>query len=113
MKVVGTNITMTRGDSESITVTMTDTNDSFVPFEAGDLLYFTVKETIGTDNIMLQKKVEKFEEGSALIEILPDDTKDWRPFEYIYDVQLSRGDGTVSTIIKPSAFKVEGDVTRD
>ena len=111
MKVTGTNVSMTRGDSESITVTMKNTEGELVPFEDGDLLYFTIKENINTESKILQKAITIFRDGSALIGILPEDTKSLRCKEYVYDIQLNRIDGTVSTIIKPSKFVIEGEVT--
>ena len=32
---------------------------------------------------------------------------------YYYDIQLTRADGTVKTIIPPSMFTVKGEITYD
>lgn len=107
MKVNGTNISMTRGDSETITVSC-----EARPFTAGDVLIFTVKESVYDIAVKLQKVVKTFtEDGKAVIEILPEDTSDLSFRTYCYDIQLTYADGTVTTIIKPSNFKIEAEVT--
>jgi len=43
---------------------------------------------------------------------VPADTKDLpAPLECVYDLQLSKADGSVITIIRPSKFTIEGEVT--
>ena len=111
MKIQGTNISMIRGDSQSIIVSVIDTDDNKVPLITGDIIYLTVKDSVNTEEKVLQKVVTQFEDGNATIEITPDDTKDI-PFKtYVYDIQLNRVDGTVNTIIPPSNFTIGGEVT--
>ncbi len=111
MRITGNSISMIRGDSESIIVSCKDSNGDPVPFEPGDTVYFTVKETVNTDVKLLQKQVTEFENGKAIIEILPEDTKHLRFQSYVYDIQLTKAGGVVTTIIPPSKFRVEGEVT--
>ena len=104
---------MIRGDSESLTISM-ETNEGFDEyFKDGDIVYFTVKETIATDKKILQKIITSFVDGKAIIEILPTDTQDLRVKDYVYDIQLTKGDESVTTIVKPSKFSLLGDVTRE
>ena len=111
MKIYGTNISMIRGDSQSITVSVKDKDGNKVPLITGDIIYLTVKYNVNTEEKVLQKVITQFEDGNATIEITPDDTKDI-PFKtYVYDIQLNRVDGTVSTIIPPSNFTIGGEVT--
>lgn len=100
------NIKMPRGDSESITIN----GLSLVP---GDIVYLTVKEHINTSDIAFQKKITEFVSGSAIIGITPNDTKGLQFRTYVYDIQLTRADGTVTTIVKPHEFTIEGEVTYD
>lgn len=65
MKIIGTNITMTRGDSESITLTIKDEQKESHPLSDGDIIYFTVKESVHTKVIKLQKVVDSFEDGKV------------------------------------------------
>ena len=111
MNIRGTNISMIRGDSQSIIVFIIDKDGNKVPLIAGDVIYLTVKRSVYTAEKVLQKVVTQFEDGNATIEITPDDTKDI-PFKtYVYDIQFNRADGTVNTIIPPSNFTIGGEVT--
>jgi len=100
------NISMTRGDSESLTVN----GLNLVP---GDIIYLTVKDHVNTTNIAFQKIVTEFTDGSAIIPILPEDTKNLKFKKYVYDTQLTRAGEVVTTIIKPHEFKIEGESTYD
>ena len=113
MKVNGTDLSMIRGDSESITLSLKD-GEAAIPFVTGDTVYFTVKVSATVDEIALQKIVTEFnEDGNCIIEIAPNDTKDLRFRSYVYDIQLNRLDGAVTTIIPCSEFVVLGEVTYD
>lgn len=109
----GTHITMTRGDSETITVNMRNRDGEQVSFVDGDIIYMTVKDNLKTDEKIFQKMITEFTDGKADIDILPEDTSDIRVKSYVYDIQLTREDGSVTTIIKPSDLTIEGDVTRE
>ncbi len=113
MKIIGTNISMIRGDSESITIFLKDSSGNSLSFEDEDTLFFTVKDNIKTDKITLQKIITTFQDGKAIIGIDPEDTKGLRFKDYVYDIQLNRADGYVKTIIPPSKFIIEGEVTYD
>lgn len=100
------NIEMTRGDSESITVWVEGR-----PFVDGDVIEMTVRDARSA-KIVLHKRVTEFDEnGMALIEILPEDTKDASFRTYIYDIQWSDVNGAVTTIIKPAHFEMGKEVT--
>lgn len=111
MKVNGTNISMIRGDSETITVLCKDQYGTLVDLIDGDTVRFTIKENINTEIKTLQKTVTTFPDGIAVITIVPADTKTLKFKEYVYDVQLTRADQSVITIVPPSKFKIEGEVT--
>jgi|CZCB01.1.fsa_nt_gi hypothetical protein len=113
MRVNGTDLAMIRGDSESITLSLKD-GDAVIPFVTGDTVYFTVKVSPIVDEIALQKIVTEFnEDGNCIIEIAPNDTKDLRFISYVYDIQLNRFDGTVTTIVPCSKFAILPEVTYD
>ena len=105
MTIKGTQIRMTRGDSETLTVTLED--DSFVE---GDTVYMTVRPDV-EEAISFQKVVTVFLDGAAVFGIEHDDTEGLDFGEYVYDVQLIRADGTVKTLVKPSKFILEEEVT--
>lgn len=111
MEIQGYNISMIRGDTEIIKVSCKDAQGVDVPFNNGDTLYFTVKSSVDTEGKKLQKVITEFPDGIAYINILPDDTKLMNFRDYYYDIQLTRANGTVKTIIPPSIFTIKGEVT--
>ena len=111
MRVEGTNISMIRGDTEYIEVVCRDSEGNMIPFVEGDTLYFTVKTNIHNEKKALQKVITEFDDGIAYIEIKPEDTKHLEFFDYVYDIQLTSAEGVVTTIIPPSKFTIEGEVT--
>ena len=108
------NISMTRGDSESITVRCYEKTDGgesvFLPIEDGDTVYLTVRPD-AEGEIVLQKVIEDFPDGAAVIPFAAEDTAGLDFGDYVYDVQWTRGDGTVTTVIEPSRFRLKEEVT--
>lgn len=104
MTVNGTKLAMTRGDSESIQVTCSEL------FHPGDEIILTVRQS-PEDPIVLQKTVTEFPGGEAFIGIDPQDTAGLDFGDYVYDIQWTRADGTVTTVIEPSRFRLKEEVT--
>ena len=98
------NLAMTRGDTESVTVRCSE------PFVSGDTVYFTVREDAESP-IALQIAVTSFPSGDAVIPIYPDDTEPMDFGDYVYDIQVTRANGTVTTLIVPSRFRLNEEVT--
>ena len=113
MKIQGTNISMTRGDSEVIKVSVKDTSGNVVPLVTGDTIYFTVRENILNKTKIIEKIITEFDNGEALITINPQDTDHLRFADYVYDIQLTKESGIVKTIITPSQLTITGEVTYD
>ena len=113
MKINGKDIYMTRGDAQWITVVHYNENNEQIKFITGqDTIYFTVKTSAQTVQKSLQKVVTNFDSsGEAVIEILPEETKDLRFGQYVYDVQWTKSDGTILTIVRPAKFIIEYEVT--
>jgi len=111
MKITRNNISMIRGDSETITVSCKDSNKADIPLVTGDTVYFTIKNTVNDIEKILQKVITEFVNGTAIIPISPEDTKTLDFSTYVYDIQLKFADGTIKTIITPSEFTIEGEVT--
>ena len=105
---------ITRGDSYSLTVIIKDQDGNVLELEQEDTVYFTVKKSTETSTIALQKIITSFtEEGYCNIEIEPQDTKEFRYGNYVYDIQVSYANGNVLTIIKPSRLIIGEEVTYD
>lgn len=112
MQVDGNTITMINGDSETITVSCIDIDGLPCDFDSGDTVYFTLKKTNSDINSIpdLQKTITVFQEGKAIINLIPSDTINLSG-GYEYDIEVKRLDGTVTTIIKPSQFIINLGVT--
>ena len=113
MIVSGTNLYVTRGDTGAIRIAVSDAAGESVPLEDGDVIELTVRERLGASEKMLYKKVTEFIDGKALITIQPEDTSNLKFKTYVYDIQLTRANGQVKTIVKPSKFVVGSEVTYD
>ena len=109
--ISGTTITLTRGDTASIVLSITDSDGTAVPLVSGDTVYFTVKKTATTTKKSIQKVIDEFDTGSAQIDILATDTKMMDFGEYVYDIQVNRhADDSVSTVIGPAKFILAEEV---
>lgn len=113
MIVSGTNLKITRGDTGAIRVAVSDAAGEAVPLEDGDTIELTVRERLRSPEKILYKKVTEFVYGEALITIHPEDTSNLKFKTYVYDIQLTRANGQVQTIVKPSQFEVGSEVTYD
>lgn len=97
------NIKLTRGDSASLTLTVTKDGEDY-DF-SNDLTQFTVKRNTVTEEIIIQKT---FSNNS--ISISPEDTKDLYYSDLVYDVQLITQNGEVHTVIEPRTFEITQEV---
>lgn len=101
------NIKLTRGDSASIGVDLTNPDGSAYELQSGDILMFTVKYNCITEDIIIQKDIS----SNATINILPSDTNGLLYGNYYYDVQLTKANGDVNTVIPPRDFIIDKEVT--
>lgn len=90
------NAEMVRGDTGTFSV-RPKINGEYV-LKDGDHLWFTVRK-IKDQTILLQKDVTEFENGIAAVIINPSDTASLEIGNYIYDLKMIRGDGTVDSLI--------------
>lgn len=116
IKITGTKISLTRGDSAYITVNIL--NSDGTPYElqeddnvrcqirtapsTGILLYCADRES---GNVFLD------DEGELIWYIQPADTKDLDIGTYYWDAQLETSNGDIFTFISPSPFRVSDEVT--
>lgn len=105
VKVQGTNIYMTRGDTATINLSIKDNRKEEYELVEGDVVVFSVKREIEDKNYVLQKA---FIDKQIVIE--HEDTKNLDFGKYVYDIQVTFSDGKVSTIITPSELHLESEV---
>lgn len=111
MIIQGTNIFMIRGDTEAVGVTLKDLEGNKIPLAAGDKVYLTVKRSSSTIDKVLQKVATEFTNGEALLTIFPNDTKLVEVGKYYYDIQLTKENGDIKTIIPKSLFEIGEEIT--
>ena len=104
MTLSGTNISMTRGDTETLTIRCS------VPFADGDAVYMTVRESADAA-VEFQKIVTEFDAGAAVIVIDHEDTEGMAFGSYLYDIQAVRASGEVKTLVKPSKLTLTEEIT--
>lgn len=87
-------VAMTRGDSESLTVQKVGGT-----WVTGDAITLTIRIS-AVGEIVFQRTVTTFDaSGAAVIAINPEDTEDLAFGTYVYDVQHTAADGTVTPLI--------------
>lgn len=101
------NITLTRGDNASIEVSLYNPDGTTYTLQTGDVLLFTVKYNCITENIIFQKDIS----SNAIINITPADTNNLLYGVYYYDVQLTKANEEINTVIPPRNFIIDQEVT--
>lgn len=97
------NITLTRGDSATIELSIKDEGASY-DF-SGDLVQLTVKRNTVTEDIIFQKTF-----STGVIVINPADTAELKYTDLKFDVQLINNQGGVYTVIPPRRFTIAEEV---
>lgn len=106
LRVKNNEIYLTRGDTASFTLDIVDDNRAKYEITDDDQILFTVKRSTSDTAVILQKAVV-----DKTITIKPAETAGLPYGTYYYDVQLSRPDGFVATVITPTHFTICEEVT--
>ncbi len=101
-------IELTRGDTLHLEIEITNQDGEKYELNIGDKLEFTLKRNTTTEEIIFKKQL-----SSNQFTISHEETKKMNYGTYVYDVQLTQENGDVTTIIKPSKFKVTEEVNFD
>ena len=110
----GTKISMTRGDTLRVAVSMTRNGEPYTP-ENGDVVRFAAKHKKMKSGDKEYSDVEPLilktiPNGTMVLELVPSDTKDLDFGEYVYDIEITFEDGTVDTFITASPFILTPEV---
>ena len=114
VKITGTKIEMTRGDTLRVAVSMTRDGTPYTP-ENGDVVRFAVKNkrmTAGNKEYYDEEPIilKTIPNGTMILELLPSDTKELGFGEYVYDIEITFADGTVDTFITTAQFILTPEV---
>ena len=104
-RVVNNNISIIRGDSATITLSITDSNGDPYTILPTDVVTMMVRQTPTSDVVMSKTFTD------ATLSIAPADTSSLPCGNYVYDVQLVHQDGWTDTIIPVHQFIVLPEVT--
>lgn len=106
-KIEGTTITLTRGDTMVALVTITQQNGyPYVPVE-GDSVRFAMKTNYSDIKPLLVKDIPI---TTMELVLNPEDTADLKFGKYVYDIQLTKADGTVDTFIPKATIRISEEV---
>lgn len=116
IKIEGTTIIMTRGDTLISEVAMIhpETGDPYTP-QQGDSVRFAMK------NVKMNDKRSKYTDpeplllkdipiDTMLLQLDPEDTKPFGFGSYVYDIQLTYADGQVDTFIADATITLTPEV---
>lgn len=97
VKVTKNKIAITRGDTLRTTISITDSDGNEYTPEEGDVIRFALKKNY-TDDVPIIEKV--IPNGTLELRLDSSDTKLLeQEGVYLYDIELSKADGTVDTFI--------------
>ena len=105
--VSGTTITLTRGDTFKAAILITRQDGSpYVP-TSGDKIRFAMKAKYEDQTPLLVKDIPI---DTMRLILNPEDTKNFNFGKYVYDIQLTKEDGTVDTFITKASIKITEEV---
>lgn len=102
-------ISITRGDTPSFTVNVTDAAGAAYVLQEGDMLTFTVKKSTKVTDPVLVQKVMGAETGPTF-QLTSEDTS-LAYGKYYYDVELRTAGGGTYTVVKPDKLTITEEVT--
>ena len=112
--IEGNSITLTRGDTLRVIISIIIDDEEYIPV-AGDVVRFALKHPIlnadKTDYVDTDPLILKtIPTDSMILTLLPEDTKPLGFGKYVYDVEITFSDGTVTTFITKAPFKLTEEV---
>ena len=99
-------ITMTRGDTAVLRLDITDDKGNPYKLTDSDVVLLTLKRSVLDKSVIFQKSMV---DGKIVIQ--PQDTANLEYGQYFYDVELTKEDGFVATVIPPHRFIIAEEVT--
>ena len=100
-------IELTRGDSATLTVSITDGEGTPYIVRDTDTLTLSLKKDVKDPKPCVQKSIN----GNNTIHFEPKDTAGLEFGNYVYDVELLTAEGDVYTVIEKTLFKLREEVT--
>lgn len=105
--VSGTTITLTRGDTFVALISITKQDGTLYICGDGDEVRFAMKRKYEDDDPLLVRDIPI---DTMKLTINPEDTKSLEFGKYVYDIQLTKADGTVDTFITKATIRITEEV---
>lgn len=106
MELRGHDISMVRGDNETIEINFESDSDQ----EISGMVELTVRKSWKYPDRIIHKQAI-ISDSKAVFDILPEDTNNMTARDYVYDVQWTTPGGIVTTVIKAAYFTISEEVT--
>ena len=101
-------IQLTRGDTARFNLTIkNNVSQTDYEIQPDDTLTMSIKKSVRDVDSVVQLSIK----GSSVFHLRPSDTSNLAFGKYLYDVQITTGDGDVYTVIGPTTFEVMKEVT--
>lgn len=101
-------IQLTRGDTARFNLTIrNNVSQTDYEIQPDDTLIMSIKKSVRDVEPAVQLSIK----GSSVFHIHPGDTSNLAFGKYLYDVQITTGDGDVYTVIGPTTFELLKEVT--
>lgn len=108
VKVQGTTISMTRGDTVRLKLDILNPDGTTYEPINGDSIRFAMKSKYNDKEPLIIKDISP---DALDLVINPDDTKSLKqPSEYVYDIQLTHANGDIDTFIANAKLKITEEV---
>ena len=104
--ISGTSITMTRGDTLSLTISIMQGGEPY-EVQPGDVIRFAMKRTYSDEEPIILKTIDN---DTLSLQLDPEDTKGLAYGSYVYDVEITMEDGTVDTFIAEAKLTLAKEV---
>lgn len=110
LKISGNKISLTRGDSAYITLTI-NTDNGIYNLNDGDEVRVQVRDAPNTGELLFDGQIDVMDNGEIVWHILPSQTSELDVKSYYWDAQLETSNGDIFTFITSSPFKLTDEVT--
>lgn len=108
IKINGSTIKMTRGDTLRVTLTLKDEDGNPYTPLPGDSIRFAMKRSYDEDTPLILKDIPN---DTLELVLNPEDTKDLpQPSAYVYDIEITYANGDVDTFIDRATLKLTEEV---
>lgn len=106
LKIDGTTIKLTRGDSMYAELSLTRNGETYTP-QSGDVIRFGIKKTVADTECIIAKVIPN---DTLVLHLDPSDTENFDFGKYIYDIEITFANGDVDTFINNADFNLVAEV---